>query len=197
VGRRGVEAFDDSGAGTVVTDDAAQVLHHGERKRRVRWGSRRAEEAWASGSLSGGTTATAQRKIREGSGDFGVQGRWTESREYGGGGGVLELGREGAERKKGNGTTAGAFECARRVANGKRRGGGGSVPRGGQEWKRKRGALGTAWDSAVARQRPAVARPRHARAARRGHVVWSAEQGRGEGTDRCAEATVPGGANSI
>jgi hypothetical protein len=181
----------------VVTDDAAQVLHHGVRKRRVRWGLRRAEEAWASGSLSGGTTATAQRKIREGSGDFGVQGRWTESREYGGGGGVLELGREGAERKKGNGTTAGAFECARRMANGKRRGGGGSVPRGGQEWKRKRGALGTAWDSAVARQRPAVARPRHARAARRGHVVWSAEQGRGEGTDRCAEATVPGGANSI
>jgi hypothetical protein len=46
-------AFDGGGAGTVVADDAAQVLHHGERKRRVRWGSRRAEEARASGSPRG------------------------------------------------------------------------------------------------------------------------------------------------
>jgi hypothetical protein len=30
-------------------------------------------------------------KIGEGSGDFGVRGRWTESREDGGGGDMLEL----------------------------------------------------------------------------------------------------------
>jgi hypothetical protein len=46
-------AFCGGGAGTVVADDAAQVLHHGERGRKVRWGSRRAEEAWASGSPNG------------------------------------------------------------------------------------------------------------------------------------------------
>jgi hypothetical protein len=35
-------AFAGGGAGTVVTDNAAQVLHHEERERerRVRWGSR-------------------------------------------------------------------------------------------------------------------------------------------------------------
>jgi hypothetical protein len=85
----------------VVADDAAQVLHHGERKRRVRWGSRRVEEARASGSPRGGTAATARRKIREGSGNFGIRGWWTESREDRGGGGVLELRREGAEQKRG------------------------------------------------------------------------------------------------
>jgi hypothetical protein len=61
------------------------------------------EEAWASGSPSGGTTATTQRKIGEGSGNFGVRGWWNESWEDGGGGSVLELGREGAERKRGTG----------------------------------------------------------------------------------------------
>jgi hypothetical protein len=43
VGQRDAAVFDGGGAGTVVTDDVAHVLHHGERKRRVRWGSRRAE----------------------------------------------------------------------------------------------------------------------------------------------------------
>jgi hypothetical protein len=33
----GAVAFDGSGTGTVVTDDATQVLHHRERERRVRW----------------------------------------------------------------------------------------------------------------------------------------------------------------
>jgi hypothetical protein len=33
-------AFGGDGAGTVVTDDVAQVLHHGGRERRMRWGSR-------------------------------------------------------------------------------------------------------------------------------------------------------------
>jgi hypothetical protein len=103
VGWRGTAKFDGGGAGTVVADDVAQVLQHGEGKRRVRWGSRRAEEVQASGSPSGGTAATARWKIREGSSDFGVRGRWTESREDRGGGGMLELGREGAERKRGTG----------------------------------------------------------------------------------------------
>jgi hypothetical protein len=53
VGRRGTVAFDGGGAGTVVAVDAAQVMHHGERERRVRWGSRRPEEVRASGSPSG------------------------------------------------------------------------------------------------------------------------------------------------
>jgi hypothetical protein len=43
VGQRDAAVFDGGGAGTVVTDDVAHVLHHGERKRRVRWGSRRVE----------------------------------------------------------------------------------------------------------------------------------------------------------
>jgi hypothetical protein len=34
----------------VVAGDAALVLHHGERERRVRWGSRRARRGAASGS---------------------------------------------------------------------------------------------------------------------------------------------------
>jgi hypothetical protein len=93
----GAATFDGGGVGTVVADDAAEVLHHGERKRRVRWGSRRVEEARASGTPSEGTVAIARWKIGEGSGDFGVRGRWTESKEDGGGGGVLELGRDGAK----------------------------------------------------------------------------------------------------
>jgi hypothetical protein len=79
VGRHDAVEFDGSVAGTVVADDVAQVLHHGERKRRVRWGSRRAEEVRASGSPSGGTAAMVWWKIGEGSSDFGVRGRWTES----------------------------------------------------------------------------------------------------------------------
>jgi hypothetical protein len=43
-------AFGGGGAGTVVADDMALVLHHGERERRVRWAPRRVEEARASGS---------------------------------------------------------------------------------------------------------------------------------------------------
>jgi hypothetical protein len=53
VGRCDAVAVDGGGAGTVVTDDATLVLHHGERGRNVRWGSRRAEEERASGSPSG------------------------------------------------------------------------------------------------------------------------------------------------
>jgi hypothetical protein len=48
----------------------------------------------------GGGTATAAfdgGKIGEGSGNFGVRGQWIESREDGGGGGVLELRQEGAK----------------------------------------------------------------------------------------------------
>jgi hypothetical protein len=53
-------------------------------------------------------------KLREGSGNPGVQGRWTESREDGGGG-VLEHEREGAEQRGGwDGSLRllNALECA-------------------------------------------------------------------------------------
>jgi hypothetical protein len=50
VGRRCAVAFGGGGAGTVVADDAAQVLHHGERERRVRWGSWRARRGATSDS---------------------------------------------------------------------------------------------------------------------------------------------------
>jgi hypothetical protein len=38
VGRHGVVAVDDGGAGTVVTDDGALALHHREGESEVRWG---------------------------------------------------------------------------------------------------------------------------------------------------------------
>jgi hypothetical protein len=66
VGQRSAVAFDGCGAGTVVADDAAQVLHHGERKRRVMLGSRRVEEARASGSPRGWTAAMAQWNLGRG-----------------------------------------------------------------------------------------------------------------------------------
>jgi hypothetical protein len=50
VGRRYAVAFGGGGASIVVADDATQVLHHGERDKRVRWGSRRARRGTASGS---------------------------------------------------------------------------------------------------------------------------------------------------
>jgi hypothetical protein len=50
VGQRCAVAFGGGGAGTVVTNDAALVLHHGERER-MRWGSRRVRRSVASSSL--------------------------------------------------------------------------------------------------------------------------------------------------
>jgi hypothetical protein len=38
VGRRGAVAVDGGGAGTVVADDGALALHHGEGESEVRWG---------------------------------------------------------------------------------------------------------------------------------------------------------------
>jgi hypothetical protein len=38
VGRRGMMAVDGGGAGTVVVDDGALALHHGEGESEVRWG---------------------------------------------------------------------------------------------------------------------------------------------------------------
>jgi hypothetical protein len=55
-------AFDGSGAGTVVADDAALVLHHGERGRKVRWGPRKTRMGAASGSPSGRTAAASRGK---------------------------------------------------------------------------------------------------------------------------------------
>jgi hypothetical protein len=46
----GAVVFDGGGAGTVVADDAAQVLHYWERARKVRWGQRKARRGAASGS---------------------------------------------------------------------------------------------------------------------------------------------------
>jgi hypothetical protein len=53
----------------------------------------------------GGTVTTVfdSGKIGEGSGDFGIRGLWTESREDGRDSDVLELGREGAEWQRGAG----------------------------------------------------------------------------------------------
>jgi hypothetical protein len=153
VGWRGTVKFDGGGAGTVVADDVAQVLQHGEGKRRVRWGSRRAEEVQASGSPSGGTAATARWKIREGSSDFGVRGRWTESREDRGGGGMLELRREGAKRKRGTGwwpVHLNALDARQRE---KRRGGGPARRRVGAGEGAERGRRSTMWaDTAWARR---------------------------------------------
>jgi hypothetical protein len=57
----------------------------------------------------------------------------------------------------------------------------------------ERGGVGVVWDSAAVRQRPAAARPRCARAVRRGHVARPTEQGRDPEADRWAIATMPGG----
>jgi hypothetical protein len=62
VGRLYAVAFGSSGAGTVVADDMAQVLHHGERGREVKWGPRKARRGTASGSPSGRTAVVSRRK---------------------------------------------------------------------------------------------------------------------------------------
>jgi hypothetical protein len=61
---------------------------------------------------------------RGGSGDFGIRCGWTESREDGGDGGVLELGREGVERQRGAGRRP-ALLNALGAAEGKKGGEGG------------------------------------------------------------------------
>jgi hypothetical protein len=58
-------AFGGGGAGMVVTDDAAQVLHHKERGRKVRWGSRRARRGTASGSPVKADSGGVSREIGE------------------------------------------------------------------------------------------------------------------------------------
>jgi hypothetical protein len=50
VGRRCAVAFGGGGASTVVADNAAQVPHHGERGRKVRWGPRKVGQGATSGS---------------------------------------------------------------------------------------------------------------------------------------------------
>jgi hypothetical protein len=62
MGRRCTVAFNYGGAGTVVADDAALVLHHGESRRKVRWGPRKARRDAASSSPSGRTTAMSWGK---------------------------------------------------------------------------------------------------------------------------------------
>jgi hypothetical protein len=87
VGRRCTVAFGDGGAGTVVTDDAALVLHHGERGRKVRWEPRKGRRGAASGSPSGRTTTTMEESggvpslsITVGGQEAGREGQWR--REY-------------------------------------------------------------------------------------------------------------------
>jgi hypothetical protein len=80
--------------------------------------------------------AMTQRKIEEGSDNFGVQGWWIESREDRGGCGVLELGREGAKRQRGTGwqsTLLNTLDAWQREKEGE---GLGSVPRGAGEERR-------------------------------------------------------------
>jgi hypothetical protein len=61
----------------------------------------------------------------EGSGVPGVRGQWTKSREDGGGGGVLERGRESGT-KRGMGWRPVAFDCAWARGRGEKREAGGS-----------------------------------------------------------------------
>jgi hypothetical protein len=124
-------------------------------------------------------------KIREGSGDFGVRGRWTESREDGRGGGVLELGREGAERQRGAGrcpTLLNALSARQREKEGRgsarchvgageeRRGRGrGAVPR--EPARHSHGGsrpFGQQWAAHVARARRSRANRGGSRHAQRG-----------------------------
>jgi hypothetical protein len=67
-------AFDGGGAGTVVTDDAALVLHHGERWRKVRWGPSKARRGAASGSPVKADDGDVSGEIRERSEGPGVRG---------------------------------------------------------------------------------------------------------------------------
>jgi hypothetical protein len=62
VGRCCAVAFDGGGAGTVVADDTALVLHHRERGTKVRSGPRKMRRGAASGALSGRTAAASQGK---------------------------------------------------------------------------------------------------------------------------------------
>jgi hypothetical protein len=58
---------------------------------------------WEGLAVGGGGDGDDGGKNGEGSDDFGVRGRWTESQEDRGGGGMLELRREGAEWQRGAG----------------------------------------------------------------------------------------------
>jgi hypothetical protein len=100
VGQRYAMAFGGSGAGTVVADDAAQVLHHRERERRVRWGSRRARRGAASGSPVKADGGGVSGEIGERKRSPGVRGRQADSGKDGGGGRVLEHGAKEQSREE-------------------------------------------------------------------------------------------------
>jgi hypothetical protein len=53
VGRRGAVAVDGDRVGTMIADDGALALHHGEGESEVRWGSDCRENGSVSGSPSG------------------------------------------------------------------------------------------------------------------------------------------------
>jgi hypothetical protein len=115
VGRPGVVAFDGGGAGTVVADDTALVLHHGERERKVKWGRRKARRGTTSGSPSGlnlGRTGEVAACLSVAEKERGRKGkrdsdqclfmaaRWCgrDEREQGGPGWALHGGRDEEER---------------------------------------------------------------------------------------------------
>jgi hypothetical protein len=83
--------------------------------------------------------AMTQRKIEEGSDNFGVQGWWIESREDRGGCGVLELGREGAKRQRGTGWQSALLNTLGAWQREKEGEGVGSVPRGGRRGAKRVG----------------------------------------------------------
>jgi hypothetical protein len=105
----------------------------------------------------------------EGSDDPGVLGRWTESMEDEGGGGMLQHGREGAEQKRGMGWRPTAFECAWARGRGEKREAGGSG--GGRHMEgrngKERGGPGVVGDASGGRHRP----PGSGRGWRRCHVT--------------------------
>jgi hypothetical protein len=91
--------FGSGGAGTVVTNDAAQVLHHGESERKVRWGSRRVRRGVATGSPVKADGGCVSGEIGERKQGPGIRGRRANSGKDEGGGGMLECGCEGAQRR--------------------------------------------------------------------------------------------------
>jgi hypothetical protein len=133
VGRRCAVAFSGGGAGTVVANDMAQVLHHGEREGRLRWGSRRVRRGTASGSPVKANGCGVSGEIRGEKRGPGVRGQRADSGKDGGGGGMLEHGCEGVERRGEWDGGRWLLTALGRTAEGKKREAGG--PGVGATWR--------------------------------------------------------------
>jgi hypothetical protein len=121
--------------------------------------------------------------------------RWTGGIEGGGGGGENATrghGREGQGKKRDGRQPAPFLWRPGGAAAGKGRG-----VRLCVAWRvgtgKGEGARVRRGTARATRQRPTTDRPWRARAARRGHIARSIEQGRDPEADRWAAATVPGG----